>query len=285
MRRVHRLTASFGEKMDDRREIEARLATMISIIVLIFTVCNSFEAIVFVLSIQEKIFLDIVQKYLRPIADLLLVVNSSVNVIIYVAFKKDFKQKLIELFLQKKCRKSGKQKELAAPVGISMIPMMRAQLPKTSVELTSAASKDQQHETVFGESTPLLQTVNNEDVKPMLSESDTGYDSSFKENASLVKDGTSSTNETNSEISPTLEKDSILDEDKEVTTPLEVIAHLTQGTYLNKKENVEGEETKIDKNEVAQPLGDHIFNIDVDQFARKIASEVLRAAYEEILVH
>ena len=115
---------------------------MISTIVLVFAICNSFEAIVYILSVQERVDLGIVQDYLRPTADLLMVLNSSVNVFIYVAFRKDFKEKCYELYVQCRscCRKSRKQNALPAPANISMIPMMRAQLPKTSVEMTSAAA-------------------------------------------------------------------------------------------------------------------------------------------------
>ena len=218
VRRIHRFTASLGEKTNERREIEARLASMISIIVTIFAVCNSFEAIVFILSIQKKVNLDVVQNYLRPISDLLMVVNSSVNVIIYVVFKKDFKEKLYDLYSQVNSKKSSKQKPLPGlPANISMIPMMRAQLPKTSVELTSAASKEQQgnvsvHNSIpndkqLGESTPLLEDEQDVIAKPTPSDSDTGYDSSIKENSSIVKDGTSSTTENAPESNQNLEND------------------------------------------------------------------------------
>ena len=183
---------------------------------MIFAVCNSFEAIVFILSLQKKVNLNIVQNYLRPISDLLMVVNSSVNVIIYVVFKKDFKEKLYALYSQVNSKNSSKQKPLPGPTNISMIPMMRAQLPKTSVELTSAASKEQQEIVLvhhpfpndkLGESTPLLEDEQDVVAKRTPSDSDTGYDSSIKENTSVAKDGTSYTNENVPESYQNLEKD------------------------------------------------------------------------------
>lgn len=226
VRRIHRFTASLGEKTNERREIEARLASMISIIVTIFAVCNSFEAIVFILSIQKKVNLDVVQNYLRPISDLLMVVNSSVNVIIYVVFKKDFKEKLYDLYSKVNSKKGSNQKPLPGlPANISMIPMMRAQLPKTSVELTSAASREQQgnvsvHHSIpndkqLGESTPLLEDEQDVIAKPTPSDSDTGYDSSFKENSSVVKDGTSFKTENAPESNQNLETDYAEENDQE----------------------------------------------------------------------
>ena len=128
--------------MNERREIEARLAIMISTIVMIFAVCNSFESIVFILSSQEILFLDVVQNYLRPLADFLMVINSSVNVIVYCAFKKEFREEIYELFCQKNSKKQSTPKPiLPAPAEISIIPMIRAQLSITSVVSTFATKQ------------------------------------------------------------------------------------------------------------------------------------------------
>ena len=59
------MTASLGEKNVDRRETEVKLAVMVTTIVSVFVVCNSFESIVFILHIQEMLPLDIFQDYLR----------------------------------------------------------------------------------------------------------------------------------------------------------------------------------------------------------------------------
>ena len=129
--------------MDDRHDVESKLAIMISSIVSVFVVCNSFESIVFILSSQEILSLNIVQDYLRPFADFLMIINSSVNVIIFCIFKKEFRNKFFQMYVQCNWKRKSKPKPLPAPVEISMIAMMRAQLPKTSVEMTSAeASKE-----------------------------------------------------------------------------------------------------------------------------------------------
>ena len=130
--------------MDDMRETEARLTIMISVIVMIFAVCNSFESIVFILSSQEILSLDFVQKYFRPLSDLLMVINSSINVVIYCAFRKEFREKFVELYFKWNCNKTSKQKPLPLQAEIPMIPMIRAQLPKTSVEMTDVTKEQKQ---------------------------------------------------------------------------------------------------------------------------------------------
>ena len=149
VKRIHRFTATLGEKRNDRGDVEARLAIMISTIVSIFAVCNSFESIVFILTSQEMLSLDTVQNYLRPIADFLMVFNSSINVVIYCIFKKEFREKFFQLYLQCSWKKKNPPKPLPVPIEKSMIPMIRAQLPKTSVEMTFASKGRLQHETTF----------------------------------------------------------------------------------------------------------------------------------------
>ena len=95
--------ASFsGNVSDKKKELEARLASMISTVVIVFILCNSFESIVFILSSQELISIDLVQDYLRPLADLLLVVNSGVNVAIYCGFNSDFREKFVQMYLTRR---------------------------------------------------------------------------------------------------------------------------------------------------------------------------------------
>ena len=95
--------ASFsGNVSDKKKELEARLASMISTVVIVFILCNSFESIVFILSSQELISIDVVQEYLRPIADLLLVINSGVNVAIYCGFNSDFREKFVQMYLTRR---------------------------------------------------------------------------------------------------------------------------------------------------------------------------------------
>ena len=104
--------------------------------------------------------LDTVQNYLRPIADFLMVFNSSINVVIYCIFKKEFREKFSQLYLQCSWKKKNTPKPLPAPMEKSMIPMIRAQLPKTSVEMTFASKERLQHETPFIYH-PALKNVNN----------------------------------------------------------------------------------------------------------------------------
>ena len=52
--------------------------------------------------------LGVVQNIFRPIFDLVIVFYSSVNVIIYVVFKNDLKEKLHELYYQVVSKKTRK---------------------------------------------------------------------------------------------------------------------------------------------------------------------------------
>ena len=104
--------------------------------------------------------LDIVQDYLRPCADLLMVINSSVNIVIYCVFKRDFCEKVRQLYFRCKCRKVAKNKPLTPSKEVPMIPMIRAQLPKTSVEFTYATEKQHQKTDTPEEAIPFLVTEN-----------------------------------------------------------------------------------------------------------------------------
>ena len=103
VKKIHRQVASFsGNKSDKKKELEARLASMISTVVIVFILCNSFESIVFILSSQELISIGLVQEYLRPLADLLLIINSGVNVAIYCGFNSDFREKFVQMYLTRR---------------------------------------------------------------------------------------------------------------------------------------------------------------------------------------
>ena len=88
------------EKAKSQNSKEAGLAIMICLIVAIFVICNSFECLMFILSSQGVIPKDITEDYLRPLADLLIVVNSSVNVFIYTMFSETFRKRFFELYIQ-----------------------------------------------------------------------------------------------------------------------------------------------------------------------------------------
>ena len=108
VKRIRGLVEEIGlgnEANRKQQEIQKRLTKMITTIVLVFIICNSFESVIFILSSLNLIELDLVQNYLRPLADFLMVINSSVNVVIYCSFSSDFRNKFyntyIEYFLQK----------------------------------------------------------------------------------------------------------------------------------------------------------------------------------------
>ena len=131
---------------------------MISTIVMVFVACNSFESLVFILTSQKLLPLDIVQDYLRPLSDFLMVINSSVNVIIYCVFRRDFRDKFYQLYC--KCKtKNVQEKNLLEPPPkeFPMIPMIRAQLPKTSVEATYATEKQHPTTSFANEAMPFLE--------------------------------------------------------------------------------------------------------------------------------
>ena len=75
---------------------------MIATVVIVFVLCNSFESIVFILSSQGWISIDVVQEYLRPLADLLLVINSGINVAIYCGFNSNFREKFVQMYLTRR---------------------------------------------------------------------------------------------------------------------------------------------------------------------------------------
>ena len=86
-------------KTDKQKAQEARLATMISLIVAIFIVCNSFESLMFIFDSLGLIPRNIVEDFLRPFADFLIIVNSSMNVVIYNIFNESFRKLFCKLYL------------------------------------------------------------------------------------------------------------------------------------------------------------------------------------------
>ena len=48
--------------------------------------------------------IDTVQDYLRPFADLMMVINSGVNVTIYCGFNKDFRDKFCQMYFWKQSK-------------------------------------------------------------------------------------------------------------------------------------------------------------------------------------
>ena len=257
---------------------------------MIFAICNSLEGIVFILSSQEIIFLDDVQNYLRPLADLLMVFNSSINIGIYCIFKKEFREKFFEIYIQCNCKNKKQPKRLPADGKTAAIPMIRAQLPKTSVELTYA-TKEQRQETIK-KATILLGADSSEEITPVdvgtedlvetsnnhvgdrntitskenapavqnyvgesleISRSDTGYDSESKENTSVAKDGTSPTNVNDPESNQNLEHDC----DKAFLVnqdeePIAAIEVITQGISADSTETEKEHVRTVENNKAIQ---------------------------------
>ena len=81
-----------------RQAMEFRITMMTIVIVVIFMVCNSFESLLFILHSQELLYRNIVEDYLRPICDVLMVFNSSVNVFIYGTVSTQFRAAFYEMF-------------------------------------------------------------------------------------------------------------------------------------------------------------------------------------------
>ena len=102
---------------------------MISIIVLVFVVCNSFESLLFILQSQNLLPANLVQDFLRPMADFLMVFNSGVNVIIYCAFNPVFRERFVEVYFNC-CRK---MKSDASGTMISMTHKPRKTTQQTSI--------------------------------------------------------------------------------------------------------------------------------------------------------
>ena len=82
----------------ERQALEFRITLMTIVIVVIFVVCNSFESLLFILHSQELLYRNIVEDYLRPICDVLMVFNSSVNVFIYGTVSTQFRAAFYEMF-------------------------------------------------------------------------------------------------------------------------------------------------------------------------------------------
>ena len=86
---------------------EKQMLTSVILIVAIFTVCNSFESILFILAHQGFLSsLDIFWDYLRPTANFLMVLNSSVNSLIFGICNTTFRNKFVEIFLCRSMEKS-----------------------------------------------------------------------------------------------------------------------------------------------------------------------------------
>ena len=86
---------------------EKQMLISVILIVAIFTICNSFESILFILAHQGCLSsLDIFWDYLRPTANFLMVLNSSVNSLIFGICNTTFRNKFADIFLSRFKKKS-----------------------------------------------------------------------------------------------------------------------------------------------------------------------------------
>ena len=87
------MTSTFREKK------EKQILISVILIVATFTLCNSFESVLFILAHQGCLSsLDIFWDYLRPTANFLMVLNSSVNSLIFGICSRAFRTKFVDVF-------------------------------------------------------------------------------------------------------------------------------------------------------------------------------------------
>ena len=132
-------------KTDKQKAQEARLATMISLIVAIFIVCNSFESLMFIFDSLGLIPRNIVEDFLRPFADFLIIVNSSMNVVIYNIFNKSFRKSFCKLYLPCLSAKESNSMTLSE----SANPRKKTATAISTQQTIAMSSKVQMEETKF----------------------------------------------------------------------------------------------------------------------------------------
>ena len=82
---------------------ERRLTYQCITIVLVFVICNSFYMIYYILRHQLNECTDL---YIHSTARIFAIINSSVNVIIYIVFNSQFRETFVSILTQFSC-KSG----------------------------------------------------------------------------------------------------------------------------------------------------------------------------------
>jgi len=124
-----------------RQAVEFRITLMTIVIVVVFVVCNSFESLLFILHSQELLYRNIVEDYLRPICDVLMVFNSSVNVLVYGTVSSQFRTAFYEMF---SCLQIRKEKESTGSKKNSsnIIPSSAILSRKTTVSNVTAKSSE-----------------------------------------------------------------------------------------------------------------------------------------------
>ena len=122
----------------ERQAVEFRITLMTIVIVVIFVVCNSFESLLFILHSQELLYRNIVEDYLRPICNVLMIFNSSVNVIIYGTVSSQFRAAFYEMFsfLRTEKKSTGSKKNSS-----NIIPSSTLLSRKTIINVTKTSSE------------------------------------------------------------------------------------------------------------------------------------------------
>ena len=122
-----------------RQAMEFRITLMTIAIVVIFVVCNSFESLLFILHSQNLLYRNIVEDYLRPICDVLMIFNSSVNVIIYGTVSSQFRAAFYEMFscLRTEKKSAGRRKKNSS----NIIPSSTLLSRKNTINVTKKSSE------------------------------------------------------------------------------------------------------------------------------------------------
>ena len=121
-----------------RQDMEFRITLMTTVIVVIFMVCNSFESLLFILHSQDLLYRNIVEDYLRPICDVLMIFNSSVNVIIYGTVSSQFRAAFYEMF---SCLRTEKKSTGSKKNSSNIIPSSTSLSRKTTINVTKKSSE------------------------------------------------------------------------------------------------------------------------------------------------
>ena len=121
-----------------RQAMEFRITMMTIVIVVIFMVCNSFESLLFILHSQDLLYRNVVEDYLRPICDVLMIFNSSVNVIIYGTVSSQFRAAFYKMF---SCLRTEKKSAGSKKNSSNIIPSSTLLSRKTKINVSKESSE------------------------------------------------------------------------------------------------------------------------------------------------
>ena len=129
---------------------DKQMLISVVLIVAVFLVCNSFESILFVLANQGFLpNLDIFWDYLRPTANFLMVLNSSVNSLIYGMCNKTFRNKFADVFLSRFKKESVEQTGIELKTKMTSVTTTPISSRKTSMDNVVTLIPIGQQETAF----------------------------------------------------------------------------------------------------------------------------------------